>query len=204
MRLTDSSSATTTVRLRGASFSRDLATASISPSAAALISSSVSTTPFISSSDSVVFFLAAMPTSFHSISSGSGEDTRPRVFHTAKQYRAPGGTRTHTAQILRLLPLPIGIQGHISTYGNIPHRPDLANRRADVSSRYGNPYNDRGLHGGGPDRLEGCQRRLCGVTLTRWHRRCARRWCRCCRPCAHPARSSGPRSCRHRPPCRRP
>lgn len=26
---------------------------------------------------------------------------------------APGGTRTHTAQILRLLPLPIGIQGRI-------------------------------------------------------------------------------------------
>lgn len=37
---------------------------------------------------------------------------------------APGGTRTHTAQILRLLPLPIGIQGRIQTLSSVQHNRD--------------------------------------------------------------------------------
>ena len=45
----------------------------------------------------------------------NNEKSRGRKYPTAAVRRigAPGGTRTHTAQILRLLPLPIGIQGRI-------------------------------------------------------------------------------------------
>ena len=52
-----------------------------------------------------------------------GEYRKTRCFQRVP-VGAPGGTRTHTAQILRLLPLPIGIQGRIQTLSSVQHNRD--------------------------------------------------------------------------------
>ena len=52
-----------------------------------------------------------------------GEYRKTRCFQRVL-VGAPGGTRTHTAQILRLLPLPIGIQGRIQTLSSVQHNRD--------------------------------------------------------------------------------
>ena len=59
---------------------------------------------------------------------------QPRAVH---QSGAPGGTRTHTVQILRLSPLPIGIQGPSHNLTMLTQKNDFAK---SLSSRRFAPY----------------------------------------------------------------
>lgn len=152
-------------------------------------------------------------------SDGFQKESRGWKFPTAAVHQsgAPGGTRTHTVQILRLSPLPIGIQGPSHNLTILTQKNDFAK---SLSSRRFAPYSNldrnlsqsanrqhiniiqkqrEGFHPNGrKPSYSLISQPLTETHLSRKHRRCGRRWNRCDPAGARPGRSSAQRSCRHR------